>query len=203
VTETVVTTLGPNGMWNAAALGVEAEGAAGDSSRANTNGAAGVHTPDGYEGTASARTWGRTRTRRNFERERAGYVCFVHDPVVFARAAMTVVEHDDPVPEAALAWAEVEVERTDAGERGGTEWADWELSPVESAVVEEAVPLINRGHAAVVEATVAASRLGVPEYDDAELRDRLDYFADVIERAGSEREREALAVVAANSAWRR
>ncbi len=181
VTETVVTTLGPNGRWNAAALG--------------------VHAPGGSP--ASARTWGRTRTRRNFEREGAGYVCFVHDPLCFARAALTVVEHDDPVPEAALAWAQVEVERTDAGERGGTEWADWALSPVESAVDSESVPLINRGHAAVVEATVAASRLGVPEYDEPELRERLDYFAEVVERAGGEREREALAIVAANSAWER
>jgi len=179
VTETVTTTLGPNGRWNAAALGIEGSDA----------------------GLASARTWGHTRTRRNFEREGTGYVCFVHDPVVFARAAMTVVEHDDPVPEAALAWAEIEAEKTDAGERGGTEWADWALSPTASALVDESVPLINRGHAAVVEATVAASRLDVPEYDDAELRARLDYFADVVERAGGEREQEALTVVAANSAW--
>jgi hypothetical protein len=179
VTETVVTTRGPGGRWNAAALG--------------------VHAPEG--GPASARTWGRTRTRRNFEREGSAYVCFVHDPLVFARAAMTVHEYDDPIPPEALAWAEIGVERTDTGERGGTEWADWALEPRDSAVVSESVPLIHRGHAAVVEATVAASRLGVSAYDDAELRERLEYFAGVVERAGGEREREALAVVAANTEW--
>jgi len=186
VTETVVTTRGPNGKWNAAALGVHA----GDDEREGDEGAA-----------ASARTWGRTRTRRNFEREGEGYVQFVHDPVVFARAAMCVVERPEPLLPEALAWAAVGVERTDAGKEGETPWVDWRLSVRDSAVVSESVPLINRGHAAVVEATVAASRLGVAAYDEEALRERLDYFADVIERAGGEREREALGIVADHSDW--
>ena len=57
VTESVVTTLGPNGLWNAAPLG--------------------LHTGD----PVTARTWGNTRTRRNFHRQGEGYVQFVDDPL--------------------------------------------------------------------------------------------------------------------------
>ncbi len=66
VTESVVTTLGPNGRWNAAALGLFA----GDP--------------------VTARTWGNTRTKRNFHRRGEGYVQFVDDPVVFTDAALSL-----------------------------------------------------------------------------------------------------------------
>ncbi|PSP91673.1 DUF447 domain-containing protein, partial [Halobacteriales archaeon QS_1_68_44] len=52
VTESVVTTLGPNDRWNLAALGLFA----GDP--------------------VTARTWGRTRTWRNFRERGGGYVQF-------------------------------------------------------------------------------------------------------------------------------
>jgi hypothetical protein len=42
-----------------------------------------------------------------------------------------------------------------------------------------------------VEATVAASRLDVDAFDEAALRDRLDYFEAVARRCGGQREREA------------
>ena len=171
VTETVVTTLGPNDRWNAAALGVRA----GDPGEP-----------------ATARTWGNTRTRRNFRREGGGRVQFTRDPLLFVEAALSIREVDEPVLDAADAWVAVEVERTDAGESGGTRWAEWTLTPVEAGVVREVVPTTNRGHGAVIEATVAASRLGVPAYDQEELRARLDYFVDVARTCGGERERAAI-----------
>ncbi|WP_425606689.1 DUF447 domain-containing protein [Natrinema marinum] len=177
VTESVVTTLGPNGLWNAAALGLHA----GDP--------------------VTARTWGNTRTRRNFHRQGEGYVQFVDDPVVFADAALSIVEDEDPVLESATAWARVAVERVDAGTEGETDWEEWVLRPVESAVVRETVPTIDRGFGAVVEATVAASRLEVADYDEAELRNRLAHCAAVVERAGGPREREALERVREHSTW--
>jgi len=171
VTETVTTTFGPNGRWNAAALGVAAP-------------------EDGEPATAT--TWGRTRTRGNFEREGEGYVQFVADPVAFVEAALDVVEFDDPVLDAADAYARVAVERRDRGTEGDTEWVEWALRPVEAVVRGGRVPTINRGHGAAVEASVWASRLGVAGYDDAELRERLEFLADVVEAAGGEREREAM-----------
>ena len=168
VTESVVTTLGPDDRWNVAALGLFA----GDP--------------------VTARTWGRTRTWRNFRERGGGYVQFTRDPVDFVDAACSIRETDDPVLESADAWVEVEAESTAEGTDGGTRWVDWRLEPMESAVERRVVPTTNRGYYAVVETTVAASRLDVPGYDTAELRDRIAYFAEVVETCGGEREREAL-----------
>lgn len=187
VTEAVVATLGPNGRWNAAALGLHAPDADGE-----------------RDGRVTARTWGETRTRRNFRREAGGVVQFVSDPRAFVDAALDVREADEPVLDAADAWVRVEVERIDAGASGGTEWAEWAVSPVPgTAAVRRSAPrTIDRGFCAVVEATVAASRLDVPAYDADVLLDRLAYFADVVERCGGRREREAFARVDALAGWR-
>ena len=167
VAETVVTTRGPNDRWNVAALGVHA----GDP--------------------ATARTWGRTRTWRNFRERGRGYVQFTRDPVDFVEAACSVREEDDPILDSASAWVEVRVAQTDAGEEDGTTWVDWELRVEASEVRERAVPTVSRAHAAVVEATVAASRLGVAGYDDETLRERIAFCESVVERAGGERDHEA------------
>jgi hypothetical protein len=177
VTESVVTTRQPGGPWNAAALGLFA----GDP--------------------VTARTWGDTRTRRNFDREGRGHVQFVHDPVLFVEAALGVHEVAAPVLEAADAVVEVAVEAVDAGREGGTEWVEWLLEPQATTVEGRAVPTINRGFNAVVEATVAASRLGVPGYDDAALRERLDWLEGIARRCGGPRERTAMATVADRSDW--
>ncbi|WP_232686069.1 DUF447 domain-containing protein [Halobacterium zhouii] len=199
VTETVVTTRGPNDRWNLAALGVQApagaERASGEHSEPR---AAPVE-----HNSATATTWGNTRTRRNFHREGEGYVQFVSDPVVFADAALSIREADEPVLDAADAWARVDVEQTGADTVGGSDAVDdeddgstrrehWALEPVEAGVERERPFTINRGFAAVVEATVAASRLDVPGYDTETLRERLRYFGDVAQTCGGEREREAI-----------
>jgi len=170
VTESVVTTLGPNELWNVAALG--------------------LHEPDD-EGRVTATTWGRTRTWRNFGERGEGYVQFTRDPMDFAEAALSVREESVPVLDSADAWVRVSVERLDDGEEGGTQWVEWALVPEESRVERRLVPTVNRGQAAVVEATVAASRLDVPAYDREAMLDRLRYFESVVETAGSERERAA------------
>jgi hypothetical protein len=169
VTESVVTTLGPNGRWNVAALGL-------------------------FPGEpVTARTWGRTRTWRNFREAGEGYVQFTRDPLDFVEAACSTREAADPVLASADAWVRVRVEAIEEGSEEGTPWVEWALEPVEAQVVRETVPTTTRGHAAVVEATVAASRLDVPGYDRDELVSRLEYFADVVERTGGPREREAFA----------
>jgi len=49
---------------------------------------------------------------------------------------------------------------------------------------------------------VAASRLDVPGYETATLLDRLAYFADVVDRCGGPREREAFARIDEVTGWR-
>lgn len=177
VTESVVATLGPNDRWNFAALGL----VGGD--------------------TITSRTWGDTRTRRNFHREGEGYVQFTRDSVDFVESALGIYERDEPALPSADAWARVEVERIGAGESGGTNWEKWEHTPVEAGIEREVVPTTNRGYHAVIEATVAASRLGVRAYDTAELERRLAYFEGVVKRCGSERERAAFSRLVELSGW--
>jgi len=182
VTESIVTTEGPNGRWSVAALGLHADDREDDGGSDSDDGTPPVR----------ARTWGRTRTWRNFRERGEGYVQFTRDPVDFVDAALAVREEDDPLLDGIDAWARVEVTRTGAGEAGETPWVDWRLEPGESAVERRVVPTTDRGHAAIVEATVAASRLDVEEYDTGRLRERLDYFEDVAVRCGGPREQAAI-----------
>ncbi len=185
VTESVVTTLGPNDLWNVAALGLHAPA---DSKTATEP--------------VRARTWGRTRTWRNFEERGEGVVQFTADPLDFAEAALTIREEPTPVLDSADAWVRVRVERVASGDADGTQWVDWHLHPTESHVVDTGVRTVDRALLAVVDATVAASRLDVPAYDTEELLDRLVYFDDVVARCGGERARAAFDVIDAETNWR-
>jgi hypothetical protein len=182
VTESVVATLGPNDRWNQAALG--------------------LHAPDDAGDPVTAVTWGKTRTRGNFERRGEGVVQFTTDPREFVDAALDVTETEEPVREGAAAWVEVDARRVEDGEDEGTEWVRWALTPQSATVRERTVPTINRGFYAVVDATVAASRLDVPAFDTETLLDRLDYFAETVERCGGPAEREAFARVDDLTGWR-
>ncbi|WP_331233664.1 DUF447 domain-containing protein [Natronorarus salvus] len=177
VTESVVATFGPNGRWNLAALGLFS----GDP--------------------VAATTWGDTRTRRNFEREGEGVVQFTRDPRTFVEAALGIYELDDPVDDSADAWVRVTVERIGSDERGGTTRETWALTPTDSEIRRETVPTTNRGYFAVIDATVAASRLDVPSYDRRRLVERLVYYESVVGRCGGEREREAFARIADLTGW--
>ncbi|RDZ44409.1 DUF447 domain-containing protein [Haloferax sp. Atlit-10N] len=191
VTETVVATLGPNDRWNFAALGVHAP-------ETDVDPPASTPSPP----PATATTWGNTRTRRNFHRQGGGVVQFVSDPRAFVEAAMTIYERDSPLLDSADAWVEVEATAVDSGQDGGTEWEEWELRPVDAAVEQRRPFTINRGFGAVIDATVAASRLDVPAFDTDALLDRLAYFAETVEKCGGEREREAFARIDELTGWR-
>jgi hypothetical protein len=189
VTESVVTTRGPNERWNVAALGLHAPT---DEGGADADPTAPV----------TARTWGRTRTWRNFTERGEGYVQFTRDPVDFVEAACSVREAADPLLDSADAWVQVRVEELASGAESGTRWTDWALHPEDAGVERRVVPTVSRAHAAVVEATVAASRLDVPGYDSTDLRERIRYFESVVETAGGARDREAWARFEALVDWR-
>ncbi|MWG36014.1 DUF447 domain-containing protein [Halomarina oriensis] len=172
--ESVVTTLGPNDRWNVAALGVFAP-----------------EEPSDPHDRVTARTWGRTRTWRNFVERGEGYVQFTRDPVDFVEAACTVREEESPVLASADAWVHVAVESVAEGAEGETQWVEWELTPIEASVERRVVPTVDRAHAAVVDATVAASRLGVSGYDDGTLHERIRHCESVVDSCGGRRVRDA------------
>ena len=194
VTESVVTTRGPNDRWNVAALGLHAPDGSDDSDDSADT--------DAPANPVTARTYGRTRTWRNFVERGGGVVQFTTDPRTFVDAALTVREVDEPVIPTADAWVEVTVEAVASETDGDTTIRTWALDPAESAVVRECVPTVNRGFGAVVGATVAASRLDVSGSDTAKLLDRLRYFADVVDRCGGPAEREAFAAIDDATGWR-
>ena len=187
VTESVVTTHGPNDRWNVAALGLHAP--AGGVSPGET-------TP------VEAVTWGNTRTRRNFHRREEGVVQFVSDPRDFVDAALTIREEATPILDSADAWVRVSVDPIDEGTEGDTDWERWRLTPGSGGVRRTRPFTINRAFYAVVDATVAASRLDVPAYDTDTLLDRLAYFSTVVERCGGTAEREAFARLDRETGWR-
>lgn len=177
VTETIVTTEGPDGAWNLAALG--------------------LHAPASEDAPVTARTWGSTRTRHNFEARGEGVVHFWVDPVDFVEAALDVRTEPAPVLDRADAWVRVRVSREKSGTDEGTEWVDWSVVPVESVRRSASVRTVNRGFNAVVEATVLASRLAVPGYETGTARERLASLLDVARRCGGQRERAAADRIAA------
>jgi hypothetical protein len=177
VTESIVATLGPNERYNHAALGLHA----------------------GEPVTAV--TWGNTRTRRNFERQGTGYVQLTPDPIDFVAAAVSIHETDAPILDRSAAWCRVRVEQIDREERGETVCRTWQLDPIDAAVRRRSVPTTNRGYGAVIEATVAASRLDVDAYDTDTLCDRLTYFEDVVETCGGPAEKAAMDRLATLTDW--
>ncbi|WP_253736400.1 DUF447 domain-containing protein [Halohasta salina] len=183
VTESIVATLGPNDLWNMAALG--------------------LHAPDEPDEPVTATTWGNTRTKRNFHRQGGGVVQFTADPREFVDAAVTIREDGEPLLPNADAWVEIEATSVDSGTDGGTEWERWELQPTAAGTAESSRPLtINRGFYAVIDATVAASRLDVPSFDTDQLVERLRYFEETVEKCGGPREREAFATLSSETGWR-
>lgn len=190
VTETVIATEGPNGRWNQAALGISPPEDGPDA------------IDRGSDSAATARTFGRTRTRRNLAAGRPASVQFTRDPLDFVEAALGVYETEAPILESADAWTRVDVEEQGRTDDHGTEVVEWSLEPIESGARERVVPTTDRGRAAVIEATVHASRLDVDAFDEGELLDRLAWLADVVDAAGDERSRTAFDRVDEHVGWR-
>jgi len=190
VTETIVATRGPNDRWNQGMLGI---------SPPDDDGTA---IESGETAAASARSFGRTRTRRNLDAGRTAYLQFTTDPIDVVDAALTTFETAAPMLAATDAWTRISGETLGRSNEGDTEILTWAVHPIESAVRERTVATIDRGRAAAIEATVPASRLDVDQYDEAALLDRLEALEAVVETAGDERTRAAFDRIDDHVAWR-
>ncbi len=170
IIEVVVTTFDASTCWNVALLGLH-----------------------GGE-IVTARTWGKTRTRENFSKGKNAYVHFVRDAVLFAEAALCIKEQKDPHIEGSYAWAKIEAKTIGLGEENDTEWEDWRIDVRESQVVKKEVPILNRGHNSIIEATVIASRLRISQNRERDLQN-IEKLLKITEKCGNARDREAKILV--------
>jgi hypothetical protein len=126
----------------------------------------------------------------------------VTDPRQFVRAALSVYEPPAAVLPGAAAVVEATATATREWTEQTTQMTRWELQPVWVSIRRWGVPTYRRGRTAVIDATVAASRLDVPDVDTADLRAELERCATIVERTGSSSDRAAFAEIDALTGWR-
>jgi hypothetical protein len=166
IVETIVTTQEESGLWNVAVVG--------------------LHGGD----IITARTWGNTRTRKNFKERNEGYIQFIRDSVLFTEAALGIIEHKDPIIKGAYAWVKIKPISIETGHSRGTEWEDWEIKVEEYSILDKEIPIINRGYNSIVEATIIASRmdLSIEKEKDAQ---KIEELLEIAEKCGDVLEGEA------------
>lgn len=171
VVESIIATEQPDGTWHHAAMGIEA-----------------ADQPT----VATGRTWGETCTARSLRRTDHAVIQFLTDPLVFVEAALGTYRTTAPISTASSAWVQATVTEQATGRTNGTGWTDWQFAPHRGDIREQHVTTVRRGHGAVIDATVAASRLAVPSYDTDRLWERIDYARTVVDRCGNDREQQAV-----------
>ncbi len=166
IVETIVTTQEESGLWNVAVLG--------------------LHGGD----IVTARTWGNTRTRKNFNKRNEGYIQFIRDSMLFAEAALGIIEHKDPIIKGACAWIKIKPISIETGHSEGTEWEDWEIKVEEYSILDKEIPRINRGYNSIVEATIIASRMGLSIEKEKDAQ-KIEELLEIAEKCGDIQDREA------------
>ncbi|PXF51742.1 MAG: DUF447 domain-containing protein [Candidatus Methanophagaceae archaeon] len=78
-----------------------------------------------------------------------------------------------------------------------TESSLFQLTPVAVKISRKEVKAVNRGFNAVVEATILATRFGraKDEGEKEETKKKMRFFAEIVEKCGGRREKEALSVL--------
>jgi hypothetical protein len=129
-------------------------------------------------------------TRKNLERKSPLWVNVTGDPVVFALASFEDLEADwfeslnPPILKGSLAWC-----RMDCRLEGG--FARVWLR--EGEVLRREVKAVNRGFNAVIEALVHGTRY--LSLKKPVLLEKVEYYLQIAERCGGEREREAVRLI--------
>ena len=170
IVEVIVTTFDMSTCWNVALLGLQGGG------------------------TVTARTWGKTRTRENFSKDRDAYIHFVRDAVLFVEAALCIKEQKSPHIDGSYAWAKIEANSIGVGMERGTEWEDWNINIRESKILKREVPVVNRGYNAIVEATIIMSRLRISQDKEKDLQS-IENLLKIVEKCGNVRDCEAKSLV--------
>lgn len=136
----------------------------------------------------------RSHTRENVRRGSRIFANIVRDPVVFALASFDDLDEgyfrsvNPPVLGSALAYCEFEAKLSGAFA---------ELTLVDGNIFSKELRAVNRGFNAVIEALVHATRyVSFKEKRlKEELREKILYYKTIVEKCGSDREKEAFKIL--------
>ena len=138
-----------------------------------------------------------SHTAENIARDRWIVANILHDPVMYVRTAFTDLPKDAFYEEdvkgtrmCRLADAEAYIAFSAIIEQRGNESMSVRLIPLAEKVVTCRPHAVNRGFAAVIEATVHATRYRISRSED--LKKLIDYNTSIVRKCGGTRELEAL-----------
>jgi len=141
-----------------------------------------------------------SHTAGNLARDRWIVANIIHDPVMYVRTAFTDLADDafyeemiNGIPMDRLADAEAWIAFSAIIEKRSSESMAVRLIPICENVVTCKPHPVNRGFAAVIEATVHGTRYLINR--DLELKKQIDYYAAIVRKCGGQRELEALALL--------
>jgi hypothetical protein len=138
-----------------------------------------------------------SHTAENLANDRWVVANIIHDPVMYVRTAFADLADDayyeeniNGTPMYRLADAEAWIAFSAIIEQRGTGSMAVRLIPICEKVVTCKPHPVNRGFAAIIEATVHGTRYQLSK--DPELKQLIDYHASIVRKCGGQKELEAL-----------
>lgn len=168
ISEVIFTTLSPQGVSNAAPIGLHMK-----------------------NGKLFARIYN-SKTLNNILGKPVAVANIIDDPVLFVQSALSDIEQGKfefieghPVLKDALGWI-----LFDCRCKKGENISVVELLPVGSTIKRRQIKPVNRGFNAVIEAVVEATRYVVLK--DKKYIDRIDYYNTIVQKCGGPGEKDAM-----------
>jgi hypothetical protein len=131
-----------------------------------------------------------SHTRENLIRNPILWVNVTVDPIVFTISSFDDLDEywfeslNPPVIKNSLAWCKFDVDFKD-------DHVDLKL--LDGGVLKREFRTVNRGFNALIEALVHATRY--LSFDDTEFLKRVEYYCEIVEKCGGEREKEAVKIL--------
>lgn len=168
ISEIILTTISPDGVPNAAPIGLHRKG-----------------------GRLFARIYN-SKTLDNILSKPIAAANIVNDPVLFVQSALSDIESERlqfvdgfPLLKDALGWIVFGCTC-----KKGEKISVVELSPVRGKIIERKLQPINRGFNAVIEAAIHATRYVVLK--ERKYLDCIEYYNSIVKKCGGERDKEAM-----------
>lgn len=168
ISEIILTTLSPDGVPNAAPMGLHRKGG---------RLFAGIYN---------------SKTLDNILSKPIAAANIVDDPILFVQSALSDVKPERfefvdgfPLLKDALGWIIF-----DCACKKGEKISVVELSPVKGKIIERKLQPINRGFNAVIEAAIHATRYVVLK--ERKYLDCIEYYNSIVKKCGGEREKDAM-----------